>query len=136
MDGDSFTTVGWRYSAEEAPFEPANRPPDNRRKDRIEFLASAVAFGSWEIPYHAITQATLFTPSSLLQILRLTTSTDVFEFVVGRGQLPSSLPFPVVRVAVSPGGELGRGLGRLQATIFATLAISLAALLLLWWRAA
>jgi len=103
----AFNTVGWRYSIAEAPLEPANRPPDNRRKQRLEFLASVIMFGDWEIPYHAITKATLFAPGMPLQILRLTTSADVFEFVVGRGKLPSDLPFTVTPAIASPETEFG-----------------------------
>jgi hypothetical protein len=127
--GKSLRTLGWRYSISEAPAEPANHPPANRRRDRLEFLSSAATFGTWEIPYHAITSAKLFAPGTPLQILRVTTTADVFEFVVGRGKLPADLPFAVTPQVASPKGEFAGGLRRVRAIVCALAVVTLAALL-------
>lgn len=131
-----FETIGWRYARAEAPREPTNQPPDNRRKARLEFLETAVIFHSWEIPYRTIETANLFAPGMPLQVLRLTTATDVFEFLVGRHQLSSKLPFEVIPVTATLETEFGRGVLRARLAAVLLGVVTLGMVLWLLYRAA
>jgi hypothetical protein len=93
-------------------------------------------FDSWEIPYHTIETANLFAPGLPLQILRLTTATDVFEFVIGRRQLNSELPFEVIPVPVTRKTEFGKGVWRARLAITLVGVVVLGMLLWLLHRAA
>jgi len=135
LDRLSVEAVGWRYTIEEAPPEPENNPPEHRVRDRLEFFEQSAIFGSWEIPYSSITEAIVFAPNSLLQWLRLSTDSDVFEFLVARGKLPSELPFPVRRAPLSRDGEIGRGIRRMRFAIMSVAIGTTAALIWLLVRA-